>query len=70
MKLNKRPLTIELSNDIYIECKAIGDKNGVSAEAICEEFVQFALDLYRDGKMKERESGDSVFGQAESETVN
>jgi hypothetical protein len=62
---------INLSHETYIECKAIAEKNSVSIEAICEEFVQFALDLYKEGKMKERDSEDSLFDHREdSELVN
>lgn len=60
---NKRPVMIELPDETYSECQAIGEKNGVSVNSICEEFVEFALQLYREGKMRERASEDSLFNQ-------
>lgn len=62
---------IELSGETYVECKAIAEKNSVSIEAICAEFVEFALQLYKEGKMKERDSEDSLFAHSdESKLVN
>jgi hypothetical protein len=64
------PVMIELSNETYVECKAIAEKNSVSVEAICEEFVQFALDLYKEGKMKERDAVSLFEHDEESSIVN
>jgi hypothetical protein len=65
------PVMLELSKETYVECKAIAEKNSVSTEVICAEFVEFALQLYKEGKMKERDSEDSVFNhREESELVN
>jgi hypothetical protein len=62
---------IELSREIYVECKTVAEKNSVSTEVICAEFVEFALPLYKEGKMKERDSTDSMFDhREESELVN
>jgi hypothetical protein len=68
---NTDPLTINLSHETYLECKAIAEKNSVSTEVICAEFVEFALQLYKEGKMRERDSEDSLFHHSEeSELVN
>lgn len=68
---NTHPLMIELTDEVYSECKGIAERNGVDVETICQEFVQFALGLYREGKLQERSVDESAFIEIhDSELVN
>lgn len=70
-KNSSRRVTVDLPQEIYDECKSIAEKNGVSVEIICAEFVQFALDLYKEGKLKERSVDESLFTEIkDSELLN
>ena len=50
--MNKGSLLINLANETEVECEAIGEGGGVGIDAVCDELIEFALQLYKEGKMK------------------